>query len=198
MKKIILAGCAAFAVASSAQAETFSGPYIGVEAAIEDYGSNPGSEPTVAVIGGWDFRVGDAWVLGASARATLKGAKVFETSNIPNGQIQDVDVAIEDQFGINARVGYVAADRIMLFAEGGYERFDVAANRTLRAPVCAPPTNNCIISRNDFSFKEDMWTLGAGAEWAINENLRLRGTYTYGDGDGYNRNRFALTAAVQF
>jgi opacity protein-like surface antigen len=117
---------------------------------------------------------------------------------LPNGQIQDVDVAIENQIGVNARIGYLVSNNVMLFGEGGYERFDVAANRTLRAQVCAPPTNNCVISRTDFSFDEDMWTVGAGAELAIDDNLRLRGTYTYGDGDGYNRNRFALTAALQF
>ena len=95
------------------------------------------------------------------------------------------------------RIGYAVSDDVLLFAQGGYERLDIDAVRTVRAQACVPP-NGCLISRTDFSFDEDMWTAGVGVDWAATENLRLRAQYTYGDSDSYDRNRLSLAAAFQF
>lgn len=174
----------------------FEGPRAGVEVSYEDYGSGASGE-TVAVVAGWDFRLGEAVVLGLDARYTVHGVDGSETSTTPAQLVQTVDLSIEDNWGIGGRIGYAVSDNVLVFAQGGYEHLGIDAVRTVRAQACVPP-NGCQISRTDFSFNDDMWTVGAGVEWAATENVRLRAGYTYGDSNSYNRNRFSLAAAFQF
>jgi hypothetical protein len=54
------------------------------------------------------------------------------------------------------------------FGEAGYESLRLNGIRTVRAAACVPP-NGCQISRVDCSFKEDLWTIGVGAEWALTD-----------------------------
>lgn len=180
-----------------AHAEPFQGPHVGVELASESYDPAPEGEVVYALTAGWDARIAPQWVVGAGLRYTIDGVSASETSQTPGGALQTTDVSIENQWGVSARVGRVLGDRVLVFAEGGYERFDVDARRTLRAAVCAPP-NGCVISRGDFSFEEELWTVGAGVEWALTDHLRLRGAYAYGDSEALERNRFSLAAAYQF
>lgn len=191
----LIAACA-LAAPCHANDHPFSGPRAGIEVSYEDYGSGADGE-AVAIVAGWDFKVSDAVVLGLDARYTVHGVKGSETSTTPGQLVQTVDLAIKDNWGVGGRIGYAVSKDVLLFAQAGYERFDIDAVRTLRAQVCAPP-NGCLISRTDFSFDDDMWTVGIGAEWAATKNLRLRGQYTYGDSSSYDRNRFSLAAAVQF
>lgn len=174
----------------------FNGPRLGIEASYEDYGSGADGE-AVAAIAGWDFAIGNAFVVGLEGRYTIHGVSGSETTTTPAGLLQTEDISINDNWGVSARLGYAVSDNVLLFGQGGYEKLDINAVRTVRAQVCAPP-NGCLVSRNDFSFNDDMWTVGLGAEWAVTKNMRLRGQYTYGDSDSYDRNRFAITASVQF
>jgi outer membrane immunogenic protein len=174
----------------------FSGPRAGIEVSYEDYGSGVDGE-TVAVVGGWDFKLGESVVLGLDARYTVHGVESSQTTTTPGQLLQTADVAIKDNWGVGGRIGYAVNDKVLVFAHGGYERFHINAFRTLRAQSCVPPSG-CQISRTDFSMDDDMWTAGVGVEWAATENLRLRGQYTYGDSSSYDRNRVSLAAAFQF
>lgn len=174
----------------------FAGPRAGVEVAYEDYGAGADGE-AFAVVAGWDFRLGTTVVAGIDARYTVHGVDGSETTTTPQQQLQTVDVSIEDNWGIAGRLGVAASDKLLIFVQGGYERLGIDAVRTVRAQACVPP-NGCQISRTDFSFDDDMWTLGAGVEWAATENIRLRAQYTYGESDSYDRNRLSLAAAFQF
>jgi opacity protein-like surface antigen len=197
MKSIVLAGAAAalcsFA-ATQAQAQIFEGPSVGVEAGYEDYDGAEGE--TIALHAGWDFSAAPNWIVGASLRATLDGVADGQTEAL-GVNIATTRVAIEDQWSLAARAGHVFDNAVLVFGEVGYEQFHVNAVRDLRAQVCAPPSG-CLISRLDGSFDEDMVTYAAGAEWAITDNWRLRGTYTYGDSDAFERNRFGVSAHFQF
>lgn len=184
------------AVPCKASEHPFEGPRAGVEVSYEDYGSGT-SGAAVAVVAGWDFRLGEAVVLGLDARYTVHGVDGSETTTTPAQLVQTVDVSIEDNWGVGARSGYAVSDKVLIFAQGGYERLGIDAVRTTRAQGCVPPTT-CQVTRTDFSFDDDMWTIGAGAEWAATQNLRLRAQYTYGDSSSYDRNRLSLAAAVQF
>ena len=181
-------------IASHAAAQQFSGPYVAVEAALEDYDAVDGE--SFALIAGWDFEVAPAWVVGASFRATVDGVSDTRTQAV-GVNTATTETSLEDQWSVNARVGRVFGDRVLVFGQLGYEQFHYSAVRELRAPVCAPP-NGCLISRLDGSFDEEMVTYGAGVEWAATDHWRLRGTYTFGDGDAFEQKRFALTAAYQF
>lgn len=184
---------------TEARAETkpYHGPFIGVEAGYESYQADPGEAITASVIAGYDHRVADRWVLGIQGRFTVKGASESEQQT-SGSVVTDTRVKLENHFGISARAGYLVSDNLVVFGEGGYERFDVNAVRERRNQVCAPPTNNCLISRDDFSFDEDMWTVGGGVEIALTDNLRLRGTYTYGEGSAFNRHRLGVAASFEF
>jgi len=182
------------AIASHAAAQQFSCPYVAVEAAHEDYDAVDGE--SFALIAGWDFEVAPAWVVGASFRATVDGVSDTRTQTV-GVNTATTETSLEDQWSVNARVGRVFGDRVLVFGQLGYEQFHYNAVRELRAPVCVPP-NGCLISRLDGSFDEEMVTYGAGVEWAATDNWRLRGTYTFGDGDAFEQKRFALTAAFQF
>jgi outer membrane immunogenic protein len=192
---ILIPACA-LATPCQADDHPFAGPRAGVEVSYEDYGDGVSGE-AVAVVAGWDFRLGDKLVLGLDARYTVHGVEGSETTTTPAQLLQTVDVAVEDNWGVGGRIGYAVGNNVLIFAQGGYERLGIDASRTVRAQACVPP-NGCQISRTDFSFNDDMWTVGAGVEWAATENLRLRAQYTYGDSDSYDRNRVSLAAAIQF
>ncbi|MDX2237006.1 MAG: outer membrane beta-barrel protein [Hyphomonadaceae bacterium] len=200
MRSMINAAAAALAMglgAGAAQAEPFQGLHIGLEAASESYDPTPDGEAVYAAFAGWDTRVGSVWVVGGGVRYTIDGASASATETTPAGFLQTASVSIEDQWAITGRIGRVFGERVLVFAEGGFERFDVDAVRTVRAAVCAPP-NGCVVTRNDFSFEETLPTIGAGVEWAASEHVRLRGAYAYGDSDALERNRFSLAVAYAF
>lgn len=192
----LLAAAATLASAAQAQEHPFSGPRIGAEVAYEDFGSGTDGA-TVTGLAGWDFAVGNKWVIGATGRYAFVGVDGSETTETPGGLLQTADVSIRDNWGLAARVGHVLGDNVLIFGEAGYESLRLNAIRTVRAAACVPP-NGCQISREDFSFNEDLWTLGFGAEWALTENLRVRGQYTYGDSKAFDRSRLSLGIAWQF
>jgi outer membrane immunogenic protein len=192
----LLAAAATLASAVQAQEHPFSGPRIGAEVSYEDFGSGTDGA-TVAALAGWDFGVGNNWVIGVAGRYALVGVDGSETTQTPGGLFQTADVSIRDNWGLSARVGHVVGSKVLIFGEAGYESLRLNAVRTVRAAACVPPTG-CQISREDFSFNEDLWTIGVGAEWALTENLRLRGQYSYGDSKAFDRNRLSLGIAWQF
>lgn len=192
---VMIPACA-LAAPCEASDHRFDGPRVGVEVSHEDYGSGASGE-AAAVVAGWDFRLGERLVLGLDARYTVHGVDGSETTTTLTQQVQTVDISVEDNWGIGGRIGYAVSDKFLIFAHGGYEHLGIDAVRTVRAQACVPP-NGCQISRTEFAFDDDMWTVGAGVEWAATENVRLRAQYTYGDGSSYNRDRFSLAAAFQF
>jgi opacity protein-like surface antigen len=196
-KHSFFTGLAMLGLTASAEAQVFSGPYLGIEAAHEAYDPAPDGDWAFAAHAGWDFRVRDAWVVGGLLRFGLDGVDSSTTSVTPGGVLATADVAIEDQIGGSVRAGRVIGERVLVFAEAGYERFHANQVRTLRNQVCAPP-NGCLISRQDFSFDDDMWTIGAGAEWAVTQSWRVRASYQYGDSKAFERNRVSLSTSFAF
>jgi opacity protein-like surface antigen len=195
---VVAVATSGLSVTDTALASPFKGPHFGLEVAYEDYRSASIRDQAVTLVGGWDFELAPRWIVGLGGRGTVVGTKASETSRTPAGLIQTSDFELRNQFGISGRVGRIVGKRVLLFAEGGFERFDVDATRTLRSEVCAPPSG-CVISNTDFSFKnESMWTMGAGAELAVMDRLRLRASYTYGKSDAFKRERAAIGVVFRF
>lgn len=195
LKIQILSAAALFGlIASDAAAQQFQGPRIGLEIAHEDYGAVAGE--SIAVVAGWDKHVSPAWVVGAEMRLTLDGIDDSRTLAVGTNTAT-VTTAIDDHRGVSARVGRVIGGRVLLFGHVGYEQFHYDAVRDLRAPVCVPPSG-CLISRLEQSFDEEATTYGVGAEWAVTEHWRLRGTYTRSDGSAFQSDRLAVTGSFQF
>ena len=101
MKKIILAGAAALAFASTpAFAADFTGGRVGVNVGYADEGSEDAF--TYAVDAGYDFRLGQG---GARAGVTV--------------ELGDSDETGRDLYA-GVRVGGVVSNRAFLYAHGGY------------------------------------------------------------------------------
>lgn len=181
-----------FGNAAIAHAEPFDGPYVGVAAGYEDY-SGDLSGATYKAYAGWNIRLADKWVLAPEVSfgdSTADSTEVRETATFT----ETADVGIDRQIGANLRFGRLVSDNVLVYAAGGWERFRVDASTTRRAKPC----NNCTPTVQEFSFDEDLWTLGAGVEVALSEQLALRGAYTYADGDAYHRHSLTAGLALQF
>jgi outer membrane immunogenic protein len=186
-------GAAAITATYPAKAEPFSGPFVGAEAGFESYPQDL-SGGVATVIAGWDWRLGDKWVVGLEGRYGEPGAEHKKTATI--GAANAVtSVALNQQVGGAVRVGRMIGDRTMVYASLGAETFDVKAVRTVTP---RPPCANCNPVRTDFSFSEDVVTAGVGAEWAFSDQWSVRAAYTYADGDAYERNAVSVGVRLHF
>lgn len=182
------------ATAPAADANPFNGPSIGLEVGFEDYDGAEGW--TYGLTAGWDWALNERWIVGAGGRYTIDGVEEREVE-AQGGVIATSRIAIENQWGLSVRAGRVITDGVLLFGELGYEAFDIEAPSELLTNPCAPPAS-CVIASFDGSRDDEIITYGIGAEWAITEQLRLRGAYTYGEASDFERDRFTLSTAWQF
>jgi outer membrane receptor protein involved in Fe transport len=197
MKRLVVTAAIAAALATfapPAQAQPFTGPSVGAEIAQEDFGTE--NATTAALVAGWDIALDDAWRVGAGVRWTFSDVDEQRTEPV-GANVQDISVAFRNRVGVSARVGRVFGQSWLAYGEIGQEWFDVDAVRVLRAPVCVPPTQ-CVISRLDGSFEETMTSIGVGIDWAATDHVRIRSTVSRGESDAFDRNRFAVSAHVQF
>jgi outer membrane immunogenic protein len=79
------------------------------------------------------------------------------------------DVGTDVEGSLRARLGY-AMDRTLIYATGGW----VATNGFVDTPA------------NDTDRTFHGWTLGAGVDWAVTENIFVRGEYRYNNFDQKN------------
>lgn len=195
MLRTTLTACAVVAVAFStpALAESFDGPYLGIEAGYEDL-PNGVDGGVYGVFAGWNLSVSNGWVIGVEGRLAAPNSSFEATNNTAAGTAVST-VKLNNQYGIGAHFGHVIGENTLVYAMAGYERFDVDA-AIVTTP--APPCTACNPTINDFSFREDMLTVGAGIEHAVTDRVRGRIAYTYGDGDAYHRNRLSLGVAYKF
>jgi outer membrane immunogenic protein len=193
LKTSIACALAAAAFAPTAISQTFSGPYVGVEAGYETFPEDIDGG-IYGAYAGWDVAITDNWVIGLEGRIAEPGASFRLSRDTGTGTaVSKVD--LDSQYGISARLGRVFAENTLVFAQIGYEQFDVDASITTTPK---PPCTQCAPTINDFSFEEEMPTIGAGVERALSEKIRARVVYTYGDGDAYERNRFSVGLAYRF
>lgn len=104
---------------------------------------------------------------------------------------------------VTARVGTVIGDRLLVFGRGGLAYGDVSYTVTHSLAAPAPFGRDVVGSFSDTRFG---WTVGAGAEYAINPRWTARITYDYvdlGSGDAVHGTAFGplaigFTAAQDF
>lgn len=195
-KSVSAAGAAVLlATAGAAQAQVTSGFWLGAEGAYEDYG-NGLDDVSAGVAVGYDYVIGDQWLIGGAVRGTIEGLdKTVEATN--GGQFLRTRTENDDEFGVSARIGRVFASRWVAYAQVEYDRFDRLVTLTRNAEVCAPPSGNCFVSTESRS-KEKLWSGGVGLEYGPTQNLRLRAAYSYGERGEQERDRVGLTVAWKF
>ncbi|MEO1964775.1 outer membrane beta-barrel protein [Hyphomonas sp.] len=181
------------AFAPTALADTFSGPYFGLEAGYEDF-SDDLDGGVYGVFAGWDIPVFDNWVIGIEGRLAEPDTS-FRLSRDTGTATAVSAVDLNEQYGASLRFGRLFGERTLVFGQVGHEWFEVDATITTTP---TPPCQQCAPTLNDFSFDEEMPIYGAGIEHALTEKFRTRLIYTYGDGDAYERNRLSMGIAYAF
>jgi outer membrane immunogenic protein len=172
-----LAG-AAVTIAAPAQADTFEGPYIGVqagwsraEAADATIAAQPvdaeTSRDALAIGGyaGYNHKIADRFVIGAEAG--FSGTIDDKLRAQSGGSAITIDPRYS--FDFSGRAGYLVDDKTLVYLRGGYANLRVrttlaGANETLRA-----------------SDNLDGWLAGGGIERAITDKISARIEYRYSD-----------------
>lgn len=164
-------------------AEPFNGPYIGVQGGWQQdkarftvtdsvgtsTASDTGSSFSYGAQLGYDAKVGEKFVLGAEAFIT------GDTNKLRSGNLSfDGGRSL----GLLARAGVLATPRTLVYAKGGWEngRFTYAQ------------------SGIGVSTNRDGWSLGAGVEQMLTENVSARVEYRYTKFNSFSSD--ALNAAV--
>lgn len=185
MKKIVallatgsLAAIAAPAMAQSADDSPFTGARIGVTggydvttagSSVDDDGNDNNDQSidgfAYGVTAGYDVAVGGV-VLGLEGEYTDSTAKTeFDDGDFEGFGFGSVDTGRDLYVG--ARVGTLVGENALLYAKGGY------TNTKLNVLSTDGTTET------DRDFKLDGWRVGAGAEYALNQNTFINLEYRY-------------------
>ena len=175
---LALAGMATLFTATQASAaEPFNGPYIGIQGGWqqdkvratvrEGTGTTTARETSSGFAYGaqlgYDFKVSEQFVLGAEAFVTGDTDKMRWA--VGPGSTVSFDGG--RSFGLAARAGVLAGPSTLVYAKGGWEngRFSVET------------TDSDGTER--ISSNRDGWTLGAGVEHQLAQNVSARVEYRY-------------------
>ena len=177
MKKLLLAGTALVTgtiMALPASAEVFNGLYIGAQAgydtsAIHVDGAkvhiDNKSDLAYGVMAGFDIKVSPNIVAGVEGDMSLN-SNDFDFSD----GTTIIDGKAKRTFSLTGRLGYLLADRILLYGRAGY------ANESFRF------SDSLSTSKHNF----DGFKYGGGVELGLLPNIAVRLEYThtnYNDGD---------------
>lgn len=190
-KFVVFASASFLALAATpAMAEPFSGPYVGVEAGLDNYEIQAndvfaddtefdglsGNGIVGAVFAGYDMPLGTSAFVGIEGKAALSAAEVT-IGNDAGG----LSASAKETFGATARLGAMLNDSTGLYARAGWEntRFKLDLDGTGE------------------SDRDDALVLGAGLETRFGTATSLRVEYTYSDYSDFIRNN-AIRAGVAF
>ena len=198
--KIIANALAASALASTpAAAETFNGPYAGVNAgwsraeidtnidgAVQVDEETTRDSASLGVHAGYNHRAADRIVIGAEGGFSINADD--RLNGLSGGAALEVDPRYS--FDLAARAGYLISDKALVFARGGY------ANERIRTSV-ATDTDTLRNSTN-----VDGWSVGGGVEYALTDHISARAEYRYSDignnGGDYDRHQALVGLSYNF
>jgi outer membrane immunogenic protein len=130
---------------------------------------------------GYNWQFAPSWVFGLETDLNYNGTKSSTTAVVPlpfaagstfNSSLSQTF----DWFGTGrARLGWLPADRMMIYGTGG-----VAYGRVASATNVAFPTSGDSYA-GSFSDIRVGWTAGGGIEWAFTQNWTAKAEYLYVD-----------------
>jgi len=178
---LIVGATLAAGFAAPAAAETFDGPYVGVQAGWTQ--SKPGAVETdvgtaqidrsrdaaaAGIFVGYNIQPTERVVLSA------EGAVNFGFDDRVTRSQKDATAAINPEYGfdLGIRAGYLVTRNTLVYARGGYEN--------IRASVSIRDINGSRHDKDNF----DGWSVGGGVERAITNRVSARVEYRYSDLDG--------------
>lgn len=190
---------AASLFAAPASAETFDGPYLGIQGGwsrAEVAGSTNAGHAIDAetsrdsfVLGGYagyNHRLTDRFLIGAEAGFSANFDDDIRT--VSGGSALTIDPRYS--FDLTARAGYLVDDKTLVYARGGY------ANTRVRTSLAA------VGGFQRESDAIDGWLVGGGVERAITERISTRLEYRYADfgsnGGAYDRHQALVGISYKF
>jgi outer membrane immunogenic protein len=190
MKKILAVALAGSLISTPAFAETFSGPYVGVQAGLDNYEIQAedvfvdgdefdgisGNGIEGGIFAGYDYSLGNTFV-GVEVSADLSDAKAI----FSNGT-DELRISAEETYGASARFGAMLNGSTALYGRAGWAntKFKVAFDGE---------------SESD---RDDALVLGAGIETRVGAGS-LRVEYIRADyADEVKNNRVALGYGFRF
>ncbi len=164
---VILAGIAALAMTSTAQAadKNFDGAYAGMEVGYNSFEFTDGLKEDAVYYGGfagYRLQMDNDLVVGLEGR--------FGDSSATADLAADVEVKAGRQLGVDASIGYAFGQQkdMLAFAFVGYTNAKVTGT----------------LADVSESVNGDGVRFGAGGEYALNKNISLRLTGAYADYEG--------------
>lgn len=144
---------------SAAQAQTpLAGAYGGVQGGYDIFKDQWGA-------GKWKGIEGGVF-MGYNAQVAEQMIVGVEANlNVTDAKNSTIDIKTKNDYGISARAGFLATENVLVYARGGYQR--------------------ALIGTTGLSHHFDGWTLGAGIETAVADNISVRAEYIYA---GYKAN----------
>lgn len=197
---LVAAALASAALAATpAAAETFDGPYAGINAGwsrAEIDGNIDGTLPvddeitresaSFAIYAGYNRKLADRFVLGAEGSFSINADD--RLGGVSETRALEVDPRYS--FDLAARAGYLVTDKAMVFARSGY------VNERVRTSV---ETSTATLRD---SANLGGWTLGGGVEYALTANISARAEYRYADlgsnGGDYDRHQALFGLSYNF
>jgi outer membrane immunogenic protein len=132
---------------------------------------------------GYNWQFSPNWVAGVEADIAYSGIEADNTWGLASGESWNLKTSI-DWFGtLRGRVGY-AWDNLLVYGTGGAAYGDVEVATNYSEPGLSEGSS--------FSDTRWGWTVGAGVEYGITQNITLKTEYLYVDlgsinqGDVYN------------
>ena len=182
-----------------ALAQSFDGPYVGVQAGWDlTDGRNPGTGPGAfsrdddrhafagGVYAGFDRRIASRIVLGGEAGIDIGAGDAIESS----GASRRVRIDPDGSLDLTARAGYLIEPNTLAFVRGGYE------NLRLESSTAALSLH--VSSSED----RDGWLVGGGVERRLTRHASARLEFRHSDlsdrGDGYERSRVLAGITYRF
>ncbi len=163
MKKFAIAGAAValLAVPAAANAETFNGPFVGVQISRDAYEVKAegvqvdesveanfdglsGNGIGGGLYAGYDLALGSTVFVGVEGNANLSGASISASATDGTDAVQLLKVQAKESFGLSGRLGAMVSDDAGLYARLGWqstkfkvsgEAFDGSASTTQDAFV---------------------------------------------------------------
>lgn len=196
MKSVIYTAVAAVALAAvaapaAANAQSFTGPFVGVQGGWEENDvRNPGTAlgvtplaqtsdtGTLGVFMGYDHEVYPRIVVGAQAEVNFPISSRFGNGLAAISPKRSVDLSL--------RAGYLVTPKTLAYVRGGYSNTLVGAN----------------IGNFHGSDDRDGWLLGGGVERKLTDKVSARLEYRYTDfseGNGkFDRHQIMAGVAYRF
>lgn len=170
----IVAAIALSTVSGVAHAQSFTGPFVGVQGGWEENNArNPntaiGTTPitqssdtgTLGVFMGYDKEVYPRIVVGAQAELNFPISSRFGNGMAAISPKRSVDLSL--------RAGYLVTPKTLAYVRGGY-------TNTLIGGFAATPNGNLANSSD-----RDGWMLGGGVERKLTDKISARLEYRYSD-----------------